>query len=261
VSAAPDRLSPAVRVYELLEGDEPHFDDLAWYREKLGALRGPVLELAAGTGRVTRTMQAHHGETVALDLDAQMLRCLRARTPGLRGIVQADLRRLPFRGSSAARGEGPPFAAIVCAYNSLGCLVDRMDLRRAFAEMRRVLWPAGSCLFDVGRVHPADLPEGSKTFDVETWALPDGDRLSRQVRIHHLPDEECVRIDTVYEESRPGRPARIEHVTSSLNTWPLEVYLDAALRAGFALHTLDERRAPPAEGGRPRWAFVALTAP
>jgi SAM-dependent methyltransferase len=247
----------AARVYDLVEGDAPHFDDLAWYRTRLEGIRGPVLELAAGTGRLTRGLGEAYPHVV-LDLDRNMLGVLRRRSERPLGIVCGDLSRLPFRSAGPIAPHG--FDACLCAYNSLGCLLDRRDVRRAFREMRRVTASGGLCLFDVGEVRMNELPPGEKLFEREHWALPDGGALTRRVRVRSLPDTERVELEFEYREVRGGRVIREEHGHSALNTFPLDDYVRAAEEAGFELTALDEHLTPSATPIR-LWAFVALRSP
>jgi SAM-dependent methyltransferase len=259
--------SLGARVYDLLEGDEPHFDDLAWYRARLDGVRGCVLELAAGTGRLTRALASIPPRLVALDLDLGMLGVLRDRTTRIDGIVRGDLLRLPFRSARGVSSETRRdhdgecgFGACFCAYNALGCLLDRADLRRAFDEMRRVTVAGGKCLFDVGEVRPEELPRGEKRFDGEHWVLPDGGYLTRQIRVRSVPEAERVDLDFVYQEVKNGGVAREEHTHTALNTWALEEYVRAAQDAGFEVAVVDERFASPGPPIR-LWAFVELHAP
>jgi SAM-dependent methyltransferase len=118
---------------------QPYADDLA---RRLAA-RPPrrVLEIAAGTGVVTRALDAALPEPVAIvatDLNPAMLD--HAQTIGTRRRVawrQADAMQLPFRD-----GE---FDAVVCQFG----VMFFPDKPKAFAEARRVLAPDGVLLFNV----------------------------------------------------------------------------------------------------------------
>ena len=97
---------------------------------------GDVLEIACGTGLVTRRLRARLDPSVRLvatDLSPAMLSYARAQV-GDKGIEwrEADASQLPFADGS--------FGAVVCA---LGFMFVP-DKARAFAEARRVLQPGGS---------------------------------------------------------------------------------------------------------------------
>jgi len=118
---------------------EPYARDLV---ERLRP-RAPrrVLELAAGTGAVTRAMAAGLPDSVSIvatDLNPGMLE--QAKTLGASRPVEwqpADAMALPFADAS--------FDAVVCQF---GCMFFP-DKPKAFAEVRRVLAPGGFFLFNL----------------------------------------------------------------------------------------------------------------
>lgn len=110
--------------------------------ERLAPMRpAAVLELAAGTGVVTRRLsEALPGasEIIATDLNPPMLEEAKAR--GTRRPVtweQADAQQLPF--------ENGTFDAVVCQFG----VMFFPDKVQAFSEARRVLRPGGVLLFNV----------------------------------------------------------------------------------------------------------------
>jgi SAM-dependent methyltransferase len=118
---------------------EPYAADLATRTASKYPRR--VLEVAAGTGVVTRAMAAvlpDHTEIVATDLNQPMLDRA-AAVPLRRSVVwrQADALQLPFEDGS--------FDAVVCQFGAMFF----PDKSRAFAEARRVLAPGGTFLFNV----------------------------------------------------------------------------------------------------------------
>ena len=87
-----DGLSPRARLYDRL----PVTEDVGWWCDLAAAASdGRVLELGAGTGRLTVDL-ARHAKIVAVDHDASALRRLRARVPAasVRTVVRdvTDLR-------------------------------------------------------------------------------------------------------------------------------------------------------------------------
>ena len=100
-----------------------------------------VLELAAGTGVATRELAARLApavQLVASDLNEAMLAVAKAK--GAAKTVdwcRADAMALPFDGAS--------FDAVVCQFG----VMFFPDKARAFAEVRRVLCPGGTLLFNV----------------------------------------------------------------------------------------------------------------
>ncbi len=68
-------------------------DDLPLWRALVAETGGPVLDVGAGTGRVTLDLAAHGVAVIALDVDAALLEALRHRTAGLSvETVVADAR-------------------------------------------------------------------------------------------------------------------------------------------------------------------------
>jgi SAM-dependent methyltransferase len=94
-----------------------------------------VLELAAGTGAVTRLLvEELDGEVVATDLNQGMVDVGRIEAPGA-DWRQADAQSLPFDDGS--------FDLVVCQFG----VMFFPDKRAAFAEVHRVLRPGGRFLF------------------------------------------------------------------------------------------------------------------
>jgi SAM-dependent methyltransferase len=118
---------------------EPYAADLA---QRVAALDvGRVLEIAAGTGVVTRQLTKvlpEHVDIVATDLNQAMLDTA-SEIGTARPVTwrQADVMDLPFPDAS--------FDAVVCQFG----VMFFPDKARAFAEMRRVLRPGATLLFNV----------------------------------------------------------------------------------------------------------------
>jgi SAM-dependent methyltransferase len=117
-----------------------------------------VLEVAAGTGVVTRRLSEALGNgaaIVATDLNPPMLQ--EARERGTAHPVewrQADAMQLPFDDAS--------FDAVVCQFGAMFF----PDKRKAFAEARRVLRPGGTFHFNVW-----DRIEDNEFADLVTQAM------------------------------------------------------------------------------------------
>ena len=135
---------------------EPYAGDLATRAEALRP--GRVLEIAAGTGVVTRRLARllpADVEIVATDLNVPMLD--QATAIGTTRTVQwrqADAMQLPFDDAS--------FDLVVCQHG----VMFFPDRRKAYMEARRVLKPGGTLLFNAW-----DRIEHNQFADVVTNAL------------------------------------------------------------------------------------------
>ncbi len=187
---------------------EPYAAELA--RRLSGFSVASVLEIAAGTGAVTRALAAAlppSAAIVATDLNQAML--YQAQAVGTARPVewrQADAMQLPFGDES--------FDAVVCQFGAMFF----PDKPKAFSEARRVLRSGGVLIFSVW-----DRIEENEFADVVTRAMEtlfpaDPPRfLARTPHGHH--DREAIRrdvraggfaaapeIDTVAARSRAASP-------------------------------------------------------
>jgi SAM-dependent methyltransferase len=113
---------------------EPYAHELV---ARLPRERARVLEIAAGTGRVTRRILERGHEVVATDINAPMLDEARRHTSGDVTWQVADAQELPFPDAS--------FDAVACAFG----LMFVPDKPRALREMRRVVRPGGTIVLSV----------------------------------------------------------------------------------------------------------------
>ncbi|HUU34036.1 MAG TPA: class I SAM-dependent methyltransferase, partial [Vicinamibacterales bacterium] len=125
--------------------------DVPFWLRMTGVVKGPVLELGCGTGRVTMPL-AHEGvHVVGVDRSAEMLnrarrRVMRQRRGTRPDLVRADIRSLPFPTAS--------FQLVMAPYGVLQSLLSERDLKATLAEVARVVEPDG--IFGLELV--ADLP-------------------------------------------------------------------------------------------------------
>lgn len=159
---------------------EPYARDLA---ARVPADARRILEVAAGTGRVTRHLLAAlapSGELVATDLNEPMLVEAQRRVPADARLrwQAADAQALPFGDAS--------FDAVACQFG----LMFVPDKPLAVREMRRVLKPGGMLLlstWDDRLRNPAtralhelafaELPANPPTFMLTPFSMPDPDAL------------------------------------------------------------------------------------
>jgi len=215
---------------------EPYATDLADRLSSRPLSR--VLEIAAGTGVVTRAMAARLPEKVAIvatDLNQAMLD--QAATAGTQRKVewrQADAMKLPFEDAS--------FDAVVCQFG----VMFFPDKSKAFAEARRVLKPGGVYIFNVwDRIEENEFAD-TVTTALETVFPKDPPRFMARVP-HGYHDRQTIqrdlagggfsaapRIDTIPARSRAASP-RIPAIAYCQGT-PLRSEIEArdASRLGEA---------------------------
>jgi SAM-dependent methyltransferase len=129
---------------------EPYAADLVKRLASRGVRR--ALEIAAGTGVVTRAMASVLPESVSIiatDLNQAMIdRAVAIGTARPVEWRQADAMQLPFADGT--------FDAVVCQFG----VMFFPDKARAFAEVRRVLAPGGLFVFNVwDRIQENEIPD------------------------------------------------------------------------------------------------------
>lgn len=128
---------------------------------------GAVLELGCGTGRLAIPIAEAGFETWAIDASPAMIQRLRTK-PGGEGVstVVGDMSELPL-------DDAPPFAIVLCAFNTLFNLTTTDAQRRCLTRVRECLAPDGRLVIEAF-VPPSDdenddghSPVGS----VEPWRI------------------------------------------------------------------------------------------
>lgn len=153
---------PKRSVDELLRrGTEDHYEDAVLYDFEYGEQQEDVdwyvawakrrrakcvLELGAGSGRVTMPLTQEGIEVVALDrmqsmLDRLVHRADQNEAGHLIEPVLGDMRELPF--------EDETFRHVISPFNALQHLYSWSDLLQCFREVHRVLEKGGRFAFDV----------------------------------------------------------------------------------------------------------------
>jgi len=125
--------------------------DVTFYRElatkRLGG-PGRILELGAGSGRVSIPLARDGHEVVAVDQSKAMLARLRSRTESLPGAARARL-TVVDGDLCTFRVPGPKFPLVIAAFNVLEHLYTRGELAACLARVAEHLAPGGAFAFDV----------------------------------------------------------------------------------------------------------------
>jgi SAM-dependent methyltransferase len=122
--------------------------DVTFYRElarRRGA--GRILELGAGTGRVTIPLARDGRSVVALDQSPAMLARLRARIAQLPSASRARI--APVRGDLRSFTVDGRFPLVIAAFNVLEHLYTRGEVHACLQRIAAHLAPGGAFAFDV----------------------------------------------------------------------------------------------------------------
>lgn len=112
---------------------------VAFFKEKVAGLGGPILDLACGSGRHIQELQTEGYQVVGCDLSYVLLRAGALQYGGL-SVVRADMRDLPFRDGT--------FSGLVNFFTSFGYFSEEEENAKVIEEMSRVLRTGAPFLFD-----------------------------------------------------------------------------------------------------------------
>ena len=112
---------------------------VAFFKEQYGSIKGPVLDLACGTGRHIQELRAAGYHAVGCDLSYILLKTGLA-DHGPMPLVRADMRHLPFCDAS--------LSGLVNFFTSFGYFSEEDENQQVIREMARVLEHDAPLLFD-----------------------------------------------------------------------------------------------------------------
>ncbi len=232
-------------------------DDVALLRARLAEehVRGAILELGCGTGRVAIPLAEAGFAVTGVDLSAVMLRRARQRRRDLPPDVASRLRfslqdmtcfRLPRR-----------FAAAVIAFSTLNLVPEPARRRACLGRVHGHLEPGGLLLLDCPAVHADSQPYRGRV----TFPLP-GRGLVAEKRISERFDarRRCLRVRYDYQVRRwtdgvTVDRLRVRFALAVLDRLEVEQALEAA---GFVVESLvGDYRGRPFGSRSPRMIFTA----
>jgi SAM-dependent methyltransferase len=203
--------------------------DVHFYRDLVDRRAGqePVLDLACGTGRVSRALLSAGHSVIGLDLSLPMLERAREQVP------RAARERAHFVCGDARRFElGRKFPVILMAFNSFEHLYTRVDVDACLQSVKRHLAPGGVFAFDVQNPDLAWLTrDPDKRWAKTRFRHPDtGEALMYSTNHRYDPISQIVVI-RIYYDKPSGQPVRVVTL-SQRKFFPAE--LEALLAAsGF----------------------------
>lgn len=125
--------------------------DIKFWQRMAAPVRGAILELGCGTGRVALPLARHGSRIVGIDRSESMLRRARMRAQRMAlqsrvQLIRGDIRHLPFPEKT--------FPLVMAPYGILQSLLDEELLRATLKDVNRVLTRGGT----FGLELVADLP-------------------------------------------------------------------------------------------------------
>jgi SAM-dependent methyltransferase len=198
--------------------------DVAFYRERLAALEGPILEPAVGSGRALIPLLEAGLDVRGFDASEEMLARCRARCAE-RGLTP-ELRRARFE--DFAYGE--PFAAIVLPVGTFTLIDDFMHALTVLARFHAHLRPGGLLMLDVGSL--AEL--AARGEGVRRWQSTSGDTFLMEVRREETDHvRQTFTQHMRYERWRGGRLVDTELDVMIQRAWGVQELTLALGAAGF----------------------------
>lgn len=202
--------------------------DVPFWQSLARRTRGRVLELGAGTGRLTLPLARAVGRrVVGIDRSAPMLkravakcrRVLKAKRPAL---FRGDIRALPFATGS--------FQLVIAPYGMLQSLTRERDLSQTLNEVARVLKPGGILGIDL----VPDLPvwdEYRRSIRMRGRG-PGGSRVTLIESVRQDRRRKLTIFDQEFVQTR-GK-ARTSHTFAlAFRTLPVPAVVKRLERAGF----------------------------
>ncbi|MFN7984372.1 MAG: methyltransferase domain-containing protein [Vicinamibacterales bacterium] len=197
--------------------------DAAWYRERARRIGGRVLELGAGTGRITLGIADDGVEVWALDASQAMLTALEtkrtSRPPEVQSRVHTvlgDMRRFEL----AER-----FSFVIIPYRAFLHNLTEADQLACLRCVRRHLAPGGTLAFNVFHPSLEFMSRNAGTL-ANVW---------RHVTTHPLPHGGCLtRADAVSYET----PRRLVHAQHRYDEWDASGVLTRSTLHSFTLSYL-----------------------
>ena len=125
--------------------------DVEWYVRKARAADGPVLELGAGTGRVTLALARAGVSVRALDAHAGMLAALRRKLADLPADVQRQV--TPVEANMQTFELPERFALVIAPFRAILHNLTEDDMLACFRRVRAHLREGGQFAFNV--FHPS----------------------------------------------------------------------------------------------------------
>jgi ubiquinone/menaquinone biosynthesis C-methylase UbiE len=207
--------------------------DIAFWKRMAADVRGPILELGCGTGRVALPVARHGATVIGIDRSESMLsrarmRVKRSRLGARVKLIRGDIRQLPFPDRT--------FPLVMAPYGILQSLLDEELLSATLKQVQRVLARGGT----FGLELVADLPawdEYTKRTSLTGRRGPNGKPIAliesvKQDRRNHI-----TRFEQEFVEGR-GSSATRRKFTLAFRTVSVPQMVQRLEKAGLKVTSL-----------------------
>lgn len=235
------------KVYDRFNGD---LDYEAWadfleenFRKFLSEKPRLVLDLACGTGRMTRTLAKRGYDMIGADGSDTMLSEAYAEAhDGILYLLQ-DMRDLELYGT---------VGAVVCCLDSLNYLLSREDVSRVFSLVHNYLDPDGVFLFDVNTPYKFESVYGDNAYILEDEHVFCGWQNE-----YHRETGICDFYLSLFEEQEDGSYLRSDEHQQE-RCYPEETWIQLLREQGFEVLGIfgDMKFSKPTETTE-RWYIAA----
>jgi SAM-dependent methyltransferase len=255
-----DRAAELARLYDVDMADEQA--DVELYIALARAATGPILELAAGSGRICVPLARAGHAVVAVDNDPRMLARAADAWAGEAGRAEGDAGSLELvEADITSLALGRQFGLVILGLNSLLLLPGRDAQLAALRVMAAHLAPGGRAVIDVILPSPEDLSAYDGRLEV-AWVQQDpssGEHVAKLWSARYEPASMVAHVTTFFETwPADGGPVQRLARTDQLHLVGAHELLDLAARAGLGAETVaGDHEMGPFGPDSPRIVLVA----
>jgi SAM-dependent methyltransferase len=204
----PATAAALARLYDVDLLEDP--GDLDLYLALASRAGGPILEIAAGSGRVALPLAEAGYNVTLVDIDAGMLARARAAADKVGPAVSARLEFVEGDLVGLDLPGGAQFRLAILALNSILLLGSRRTQQEALETMARHLLPGGLAVIDVWLPSAEELAryDGRLSLEYVRTDPETGLTVAKSAAAQHEPAMGHVDLTVIYDEGEQGGPVR-----------------------------------------------------
>ena len=236
--ADPQTAAALARLYDVDLVEDP--GDLGLYLALAARTGGPIIELAAGTGRISVPLASGGHTVTAVDIDPATLERARSATARESAATTARLELIEADLVDLRHPRGGEFRLAILALNSLLLLGTRAAQRAAIETMARLLAPGGLAVVDVWQPDADDLArfDGRLVLEYLRTDPETGLEVAKSAAAWHDAATGSVVLASIYDEGEPGRSPRRWTRIDRLRLVAADELTAFAQDAGLTIETL-----------------------